>query len=504
MAEQDKGRQLRDALDRAIDKGRQKDVIAALQGLEQCEPAEPRWPQRLGDALLKAGKKTDAEAAWMRSLEVLVRQGFLPRAVALAKLIVSVNPQRTDILSKIDQDAAKQLRAKATELPAAARVPPSPPVRSAVPPKPVEPTPRALAAPPQPVAEARLPEPALEIASNEAPEERPPLSMAAGAPVPAAVSAAPKLERARDASDDEVRFDDLDLADMDWVDASDMEAISVVQQPAATPKLPPPNPTAAWVSKLSATALLASIPQRALAELAVAARRLDPQDDELVVRKGARATALYIIAEGAVRVSLPLHQTGGVELAAGQVFGEACLLKSGKRQADVRSRGHAVLLEVQVSDLNRIIPKWPELSNLLFGLLVGRLVANLLQTSSLFAAFDMEQRREIARMFEVRRAAPGTVLQKAGKRTDALYVALMGDFDIEEGGLVASMPPGTIFGHESLLTRQNAERTIRASGDAVVLRMPAGRFSAFAAQYPPALEHLAQLATQPISLWPGD
>jgi len=438
----------------------------------------------------------------MRSLEVLVRQGFLPRAVALAKLIVSVNPQRTDILSKIDQGAAKQLRAKATELPAAARM--TPPARPAVPPKPVEPPARALPTPPQPVAEARLPEPVLELAAGEAQDERPPLSMAAGAPVPAAVSAAPKLERARDASDDEVRFDDLDLADMDWVDASDMEAISVVQQPAAAPKLPPPNPTAAWVSKLSATALLASIPQRALAELAVAARRLDPQDDELVVKKGARATALYVIAEGAVRVSLPSHQAGGVDLAAGQIFGEACLLKSGKRQADVRSRGHSVLLEVQVSDLNRIIPKWPELSNLLFGLLVGRLVANLLQTSSLFAAFDMAQRREIARMFEVRRAAPGTVLQKAGKRTDALYVALMGEFDIEEGGLVASMAPGTIFGHESLLTRQNAEHTIRASADAVVLRMPAGRFAAFASQYPPALEHLAQLATQPISLWPGD
>jgi len=506
MAE-DKGKALRDALDRAITRDRTKDAIAALQGLAQLEQDEPRWSQRLGDFLHKAGRDAEAEAAWMRCMDVLVRQGFLPRALAIAKLIVSVNPKRIDILSSIDQQAAKALRGASGLVPPPARptavVATAPSV--APPLVPQRPSPQVvIVRQPEAVVEASLPEPVIEKGMREPAEEPAPLSIVAGPSVPTAVSSARGLERARDASDDETRFDDLDVADMDWVDASDMEAISVVQMPAVAPKLPPPNPTAAWVSKLSATALLADIPQMALAELAVAAKRIDRKDDELVVKKGARADSLYIIAEGAVRVSLPAHETGGVDLAAGQVFGEACLLASGKRQADVRARGNTVLLQINVADLNRIIPKWPELSNLLFGLLIGRLVANLLQTSSMFSAFDMDQRRQIARMFEVRRAAPRTVLQKTGKRCDALYIPLMGEFDIEEGGLVATLAPGTIFGHESLLTRQPAERTIKACSDAVVLRMPAARFTAFASQFPPALEHLADLASRPVSLWPGD
>ena len=144
----------------------------------------------------------------------------------------------------------------------------------------------------------------------------------------------------------------------------------------------------------------------------------------------------------------------------------------------------------------------PELNDVLLNLLTGRLIANLVQTSPLFVDFDLEHRRKLAHMFEVRRAMPGTVLQEQGKRSDGLYVLLMGELDMEEGGLVASLRPGSVFGHGSLLTRSPADRTIRASSEALVLRMPAARFAHFAAEFPPALDHLAELAARPAPMWP--
>jgi CRP-like cAMP-binding protein len=451
-------------LDKALDKDKPKDVLAALDGLERLEPDEPRWPQRTGDYLLRKGQRAQAEAAYLRALDVLIKQGFLPRAVALAKLVVGINPARADILNRLNQDAARALRNK--------------PSFSAFKPPPL-PTP-----PP--------PEPSDDIE---------PLSLVPGGPVPGVAAAARPLRRATDAALDEVRFEDLDDADLVELDTSDMEAISSTT-PHGTPVLAPPDPSAALVARLSATALFAEVPPHTLAALVVASMRIELSDGEWVVKKGAPADAVFVIAEGTARVVLPKLQSGGVDLGEGQLFGEACLIRKGRRQADVVARGRLVLLRIGVQDLRNILATHAELNGLLFDLLAGRLVANLLQTSPLFSAFDMGQRQEIARMFEVRQAPAGTVLQQAGKRCDGVYIALMGEFDMEEGGLVAELPAGSIFGHSSLLTRAPANRTIRATTDTVVLRMPAAKFSSFAAQFPPALEYLSQLASAPMPMWP--
>ncbi|MBI5531305.1 MAG: cyclic nucleotide-binding domain-containing protein [Deltaproteobacteria bacterium] len=506
--DEDRGRALRATLEKALEKDKPKDVVASLQGLEKLEPAEPRWPQKLGDYLLRRGNKGEAEVAYLRAFDVLARQGFLPRAVAMAKLIVELNPKRGDLLEKINQDAARALREKPSLSPGL-RFPPGvlapPPARVAA--TPAKPTPANI--PPAPLTPAVIqpaapPPAAIHTAPPaKASSTSQTLSFAPGAPIPGAVSSAPPLARAQDAEVDEVRFEDLSEDDIVEVDTSDMEAISLSPAKAAH-VLAPPDPSAALISKLSATTLFANVAPKTLAALVVAAKRIELKDDELVVKKGDPADAIYVIAEGTARVILPGMRGGSVELAAGQIFGEACLVRRGRRQADVRARGRVVLLRIAVQDLHRIMGDHPELGELLFNLLAGRLVSNLLQTSTLFAAFDMSQRKEIARLFEVRQAPSGTVLQELGKRSDGLYIALMGEFDMEEGGLVATLSAGSIFGHGSLLTRAPADRTIVASSDSVVLRMPASRFASFAAQFPPALEYLAQLSAEPLSMWPSD
>ncbi len=467
-----KGLELRHALEKAVDKDRTKDIVAALGALEQHEPAEPRWSQRLGDALVRLGRKPQAEGAYGRALDKLLEQGFLPRAVAMAKMIVALNPARSDVLDRISQDAARALRVQDAPEHAPRRLHPPPP-------------PRLAPSGPRP-------------AASEPPPSR--LSLLPGAPPPRLIHAAPVLERAVDAGNDEVRFVDLTDDDIVSVDPSDMDAISVPPPDEAPGE--PADESAVVMSKLSATALLADVSPQALRELVRAAQRMDRADGELVYRKGTDADALYAIVEGTARVMLPELPGGAVELAAGQIFGEACLVKSGVRTADVVARGALVLLRIARSDLHRIMAMHPELNDVLFNLLTGRLIANLVQTSPLFVDFDLEHRRELAHLFEVRRAMPGTVLQEQGKRSDGLYVLLMGELDMEEGGLVASLRPGSVFGHASLLTQSAADRTIRASSEALVLRMAAGRFAQFAAAFPPALDHLSELAARPVPMWP--
>jgi CRP-like cAMP-binding protein len=456
MASEDRGQALRAALEKALDKDKPKDVISAYKELAQLEPNDPRWPQRLGDYVLRRGSKPEAEAAYLKALDVLIRQGFLPRAVALAKLIVEINPARADVFGKLNQDAARSLRQG----------------------KPA-PTPTAAPAP---------------VRSVQAQER---LSFVPGAPVPEAVAAARPLARAADAAVDEVRFEDLADIDLVEVDASDMSVIATASADAAPA---PQDPGAALVARLSASALFAEVAPATLAALARSAQRIELKDGEVAVRKGAPADGLFVIAEGSARVELPGLSAGGVDLSSGQIFGEACLVRRGRRQADVKARGALVLLRIGVQDLRKILSEHKELSDLLFNLMAGRLVANLLQTSPLFSGFDMTQRQSIARLFEVRLSPAGTVLQAEGMRSDGLYIALMGEFETEEGGKTAALAPGSVFGYTSLLTMAPAPRTIRSSTEAVVLRMPAAKFATFADSYPPAFDYLIDLDAQPVAL----
>jgi len=559
---------LRRQLDKAIEKGRTKEAVAALAELEKLEPKEPRWPQRQGDLLRRDGRTADAEEAYLRALGVYSQQGFLPQAVALAKVVVALNPARAAILDQINQQATRDLRrtlsgarrpiAPASPSPAALPAQAPPPAAAAA--RPAAARGRFLPqASPRPVrADARAPlaselEPApasvevdlgsLESASIEVdlgsfgpdvieiePESdgteprraAPPPARAAqrqappgqaasrwgatvekhssfigGIPLEGMLAAAMALEPAEDREQDEVRFSDAPEEECVEIQPAELDGMRPVGAEAETGG-PSPEPwDAQRLAALSGAALLAEVSPEALGALARAAELVELLPGEHVFRRGEDADALYVIVEGTALVVLPWLPGGGIDLLHGQIFGEAALLQGGKRDTEVRAKGPLLLLRIPKSELGEIVVAHGEVHQLLFDLLVQRRVANTLQTSSLFAAFDLEQRKELATMFEVRWAAPGVVLQEQGKRSDGLYLLLVGEFAEVRGEEQIPVPLGTVIGHRSLLSHDVATRTIVTLTESVVLRMPAKRFGSFAVQFPPALAELANRAAEP-------
>ncbi len=218
-----------------------------------------------------------------------------------------------------------------------------------------------------------------------------------------------------------------------------------------------------------------------------------------VIVRNERAFALYAIVEGTARV---LVKDGPpVQLREGDVFGEGCLLDEGERQADVRADTALMTLRIAKADLDEVTAKHAEVGDALFQLLARRLVMNLMHSSPLFAAFEPKVRLELAQLFETRRAARGTVLAEKGKRSDGLYVLLSGHLEAEGAGIEGStrVARGSTFGQGSLLSvAASADATVRAASEAVLLRLPASKFSSLAAQYPPVLAHLAATADEPL------
>ena len=78
-----------------------------------------------------------------------------------------------------------------------------------------------------------------------------------------------------------------------------------------------------------------------------------------------------------------------------------------------------------------------------------------------------------------------------------LYVLLAGNV-IADAEPPTRIARGTVFGHASLLGAGTASVTVRAASEAVLLRMPAAGFASLAALYPPALAHLAEIASEPL------
>jgi CRP-like cAMP-binding protein len=516
----DEGARLRRLLDDATKRGDAKEVLAALEALARIEPAEPRWPHRLGDMLLKLGRRAEAERAWVTAVQLLQKQGLLTRAVALARQLTELNPDR-DVIRSIDQEAARALRAKALLSPALRpppipadmlRRPPSPtsaspppvpypsPAHRRPPPPPPPSPPRSADPVPKSILQSLMTDPSQQpalqapaVATVSSSADGP--SFVAGMPTGGYAALAKPLVAAPDSNENEVRYVDVPPEQSVSIEIGDLEMMSLSSLRGAEDSEVVDGLRAERESQLSATALFAEVSQKALGELARAANVMTVDAGQWVCRRGDDAHALFVVVDGQAEMLLYGDFVEGVPLREGQAFGEGALLRGGVHPASVRARSQLTLLWIATDMLREISEAHADVHRALFDLLTKRMLTLTLQTSPLFAAFDAQQKRELARMFEIRRAAPGTVLEEKGKKCDALYVMLAGEIEIVQGDESVPLAPGSIMGHEALLAGRPARKSVIVVSDSIVLRMPGARFGAFAAQFPPAVAWLADMAS---------
>lgn len=109
MAENKQVQKLRRKLEKALAKGRDDAAIECLEELSELDPDTPRWHHKRGDLLRKRGSVPEAVASYARAVEQYAQQGFIARAVAMAKTILDLDPTRIDILERVDPQAALEL-----------------------------------------------------------------------------------------------------------------------------------------------------------------------------------------------------------------------------------------------------------------------------------------------------------------------------------------------------------------------------------------------------------
>ena len=649
MSSEDKAlRKARSKLDKALEGNHHAEAVEALAELRRYEPQNVRWPQKQGDLLRKLGRNAEAVECFEQAVSLYTDQGFIARAVAMAKIVVQLDPARIEILARVDPQAAQQLRAAkrparnpmlmldeplpvlppAPELGsgrAAANPPPSarghapapasavkrfearlslppraradqgksapgsspsprtgqavPPPRPPLPAAPPRQQPTASRGAPPPVPpEARLapadprigvprtvstldklslppmriplPPPSagagrmgieeiygralagvpeltidtsgpanetrfssipprvslgaplaldsdrefaarlLASSGNSMPAAAAPLRAAGQEPLRAKLDLAMPFAAADTFEDELARFaDELTLSE---AEVSVRQGLPVLES--ARPEPPAP----ATLASLPLFPLFAELPRAALSRMIAGSQLVELAHDAPVLRKGDVGDALYGIVDGSVIVSVPGQQFE-LTLAEGDVFGESALLEDDRSHADVIVMGQLTALRVPRDVLLDIIEEHPPLAGLVLELLTRRLLGNLLQVSPLFQEFDPATKSELARLFEVRRVAAGTMLAVVGKKMDGLYISLTGTLSVNQPGAPErKAPPGSMFGQNTLLTQVPSQVDVIARADMIVLRLPAARFSRVAMQYPTMLERLADLSTSEV------
>jgi len=310
-----------------------------------------------------------------------------------------------------------------------------------------------------------------------------------------ALEAAIVLTVAPDAKPNETRFSNAPPGpglELSAAEVSDRPESAINEQQDAVPH------AVRELSNLPLFPLFAEMPQEVLAAMIMDTELIELSDGDVVMRKGDPGDALYGIVEGSVAIVVPNH-AHELTLAEGDVFGESCLLQDEPRHADVRVIGRLTALRIPRQVLTRALRSYPQLAELLLELLTRRLLGNLLQTSPLFSEFDSEGRRELSRLFEVRRAPAGTKLAVAGKLMDGLYISLTGTLSVETQGVEPRIaPPGSMFGQHTLLSQEPSPSSVTARVNLVVLRLPGRAFSHVAMQYPTVVARLAELSTSDV------
>ncbi len=453
-----RSRQLRDKLQKALEKERYGEALGIYEALQTVEPSEPRWPHRKGDLLKRLGRKQAAVDSYETAVDLYAALGFLARAAAMAKVVLNVDPTRMDVMERVNLGPARKLHRSARR--------------------------NVITAADhgigddEPVTQTkRIKRDALPLVRDESVPDgelrftRPPMS----------------TQRAME----------LDVSAEELGDRAKFKSGSLSERP-----------TAHHLALLPSTPLFAEIPEAMLERLVRESRLVNLEDGESLVERGTTADALYALVEGTVELRRTPDQSP-VLLSEGDVVGISSLLDQASYGADVTARGRVCALRISKLLLDRLVAEHPPFGDVLLEVAGRRLVATLVRTSSLFAGFDDKGRSRIAQMFEVRKATKGTQILQAGKRSDGLYIPMLGELTATgpDGEELGKLKLGRALGQHSVLTRGVSPLTVEASSDVLVLRMSAARFNKLVSKNPRMIAYLEELARRPsaptLSLVPG-
>jgi cAMP-dependent protein kinase regulator len=464
-------RKLKNEALEAAAKGNWRKAAQCYANLEKDEPADPSWALKLGESLRRVGNHAEAIQALGRAVNAYAKAGIWLKAVAVCKIILSMDPGQARAQELLDgfyvaqRDSAvspPMVSSRRVAEPAAAPQEPSSSV-SFLPSLPASgvflsastelvPGSRPVPSAPPPLRQFRL----AALVPGSRPSEQVPAS---------GISAAMEIP-----VDDE--FNDF----------------------AAEKGRPHKGAGRATMAAfvLPKTPFFSVLTRAQLQTFVERVRLVHLRAGEVLFSRGDAGDALYVVAWGEVAVVADRELA---RLAEGEFFGEISLLADRPRTATVRATVDSHVLAIDRALLADLVSESPEMLKILLRFLRERLVVTLAETSPLFAPFTPLERLGLAARFQFLEVDEGLCMVEQGNKSPGLFVLLSGEAEAVASGVgVARLESGEAFGEISLLTGQAATASVVARSKNFLLFLPRSDFSEIIMTHPQVLEHLSTIA----------
>ncbi|MCP4499853.1 MAG: cyclic nucleotide-binding domain-containing protein [Deltaproteobacteria bacterium] len=261
--------------------------------------------------------------------------------------------------------------------------------------------------------------------------------------------------------------------------------------------------TAVKADELPPIPLFSDLPKEAFIVLTERMGFEQLSEGETLFNEGDTGTSMFIVIQGAVKISRTDSSGDEVQLAElsdGAFFGEMSLLSDAPRSATVTAVESTMLFEISKELLGEITTSYPTVTQVMRRFHKNRLLTNLLRTSPIFAPFSATDKKALIKKFKSRPVQPGQLLLTKDKPGDGLYVLLNGRCEVftsDESGrevVIAELKDGDVFGEMSMLFENYATASVRASSPTIVLRLPKKNFQELIMTHPQVLETLSTLS----------
>jgi len=433
-------RKLKDEATQAFAKGKFAKAAGLFSDLVKADPKDLQAQMKLGDALVKAGSRPKAVVVYQQLAERYANDGFLPKAIAVCKVILEVDPKHSATQQVLAGLYAKKL---GTDLPPRA----SPPPAVAVEPAPVAVEPAPVDVEPAP------PEEIVASASALPPELDPALYAAPSAPPP------PPAPLSADAQSEGAHPVELEVvpsaaARAQWSGApASVESAPAPSSEARPPTRPPPLES--WGRSVSLEAELAGAVDESPAPLDVALEVADP--------------AIEVVDADLVE---------GEDIAFDDAF-DVPMADSVEEEIELFSVTAELEANAGLEPSARPLPKIPLFSDL---------------TPEAFVAL-MEQCGLV-------RAEPGQAVISQGDAGNSFFVICSGRMKVtkrDERGdeqVIAYLTEGAFFGEMALLSGLRRTATVSAEEDSDLLEISAPVLNALVKSYPHVEQSIRKFGRQ--------
>jgi predicted acylesterase/phospholipase RssA/CRP-like cAMP-binding protein len=225
---------------------------------------------------------------------------------------------------------------------------------------------------------------------------------------------------------------------------------------------------------------------------------------EVLLRKGEKANALYVVVAGLLRATT--IQDGGGELTLsefgpGEMAGEMAILAGGGvYSATVSAAEDAVLVRVSREAFERISRTSPKAVRELAGGIRRRLARDQLAIGlpKLFGPLDETMLQFVEERVEWVRLHAGETLFAAGAEGEELYFVLGGRLRAvgSDGRVFNEMTRGESIGEIALLTGEPRTASVIAVRDSDLVRVSRQAFDEIVAKYPAVMQTIARIVVQ--------